>query len=256
MLLISHLIPEHTNACLPTWHALNNSDTVEIRLLQSQPFNRSFNGQLQCSGKLWNCNSVVIQNQSSTPAVTRVSEVMCWPAWSSPWTLVRLFSNFMHGCQMCFLIISSSNTCINWWWISMGKNAWLTKQITLLTSSVGKNFQWCCHSTSTYALKCNCLADWLRDSCTICYMLLLVQLLPPNEKQNAYHKSYSLGKLAHCASLAWTHSYISLFSLFHSAHPRQTHPVASCIISLCKKSILSLGVFRISCSYALTLFHV
>lgn len=150
MSLISYPIPEHTNACVPSWHTFNNSDRVEIRLLQSQPFNNSFKGQLQCSGKLWNCNSVVIQNQSSTPAVTQVFEVMRWQVRSSSWTSVRLFSNSMHHCQMCcFLIISSTNICINWWWISMGKNAWLRKQITLLTSFVGKNFQCCCHSTST-----------------------------------------------------------------------------------------------------------
>lgn len=162
MSLISHPIPEHTNACVPTWHAFSNSETVEIRLLQSQPFNNSFNGQLQCSGKLWKCNSVVIQNQSSTPAVTHVSEVMCWPVWSSSWTSVWLFSDSTHCCQTCCsLIISSTNTCINWLWNFMGKNAWLTKQITLLTSFVGKNFQCCSHSTSTYALKCNWLRDWL-----------------------------------------------------------------------------------------------
>lgn len=63
-------------------------------------------------------------------------------------------------------------------------------------------------------------------------------------------------KLTHCTCLTWTRSLTSLVSLFHSAHPQEEHPVASRIISSCKKSILSPAVFKISCSYDPTLFHV
>jgi len=102
-----------------------------------------------------------------------IFDVLGCPVQSTSRMSVQPFSNSQdHSLMCCTLIIQSSYTSTNCPWLSIGGNLFHTSNwITLQNDSWYQAFN---VIDTTYQL-----ISWLTESCVICCILPLMQLLPP-----------------------------------------------------------------------------